>query len=78
MIVKCRKCYGKGIMITKNWGVRTCDICQGKGEFNIPDNKELCPNCNGKCLIHEKIKYTNLYTEKLCEKCAGTGYIDKE
>ena len=55
----------------------SCATCGGKGGFDVPENKELCPECNGRKKVNVP---TGLGIDMAvnCERCFGTGFIDKE
>lgn len=77
MLKKCTICKGKGYFIPEGWSIAfECDACHGKGGFDVPDNKELCPECKGKGKVTVMINH-GLGIENNCEKCLGTGFIDK-
>lgn len=78
MLVQCKKCNGKGrIPLTLNGCAvsSTCSLCRGFGKFNIPDGKKLCPDCEGIGSILTKVAGLPFTLE--CNKCEGTGFIDK-
>lgn len=76
MFKKCKICNGKGFVENKDWGKLFCNICQGKGGFDVPNDKELCPECYGRG--HYTVE-TNCgrNIEQNCLKCSGTGFIEK-
>ena len=77
MLTKCKICNGKGYIVPKGLEIGVlCSACRGKGGFDVPDNKELCPDCNGRGKV---VMMTNLGfgVEVNCERCFGTGLIDK-
>ena len=77
MLTECKVCKGKGYYIPEGWGFGfSCSTCHGKGGFDVPSNKELCPDCNGGGRVSVK---TDLGFEIAvnCERCYGTGFIDK-
>lgn len=78
MLKKCKVCNGKGyVQLQDLGGINvSCDVCHGKGGFDVPDNKELCPKCNGKGKITVPSDI-GLAFECNCETCFGTGFIDK-
>ena len=79
MLKKCKVCEGKGYVIVKGMGFGIgCDVCDGKGGFDVPDNKELCPECNGKGKITVPTDIKGLGMECTCKNCFGTGFIDKK
>lgn len=78
MLVRCKTCEGKGHVFLKGWGINvSCDVCHGKGGFDVPAGKELCPDCKGKGKVTVMIEGTSLGIEVNCENCFGTGFIDK-
>lgn len=81
MLTKCKTCEGKGYVIPEGLGFGIeCSTCHGKGGFDVPENKELCPECGGKgkgCVI-TKIGGAEVGIETNCENCFGTGFIDKK
>lgn len=78
MLVKCKTCEGKGHVFVKELGIRvSCDVCHGKGGFDVPENKELCPECNGRGTIHVPTDM-GVHIACNCEKCFGTGFVDKK
>lgn len=78
MLVKCKTCDGKGHVLVKDFGIHvSCDVCRGKGGFDVPDNKELCPECNGRGTIYV-LADMGVRIECNCENCLGTGFIDKK
>lgn len=77
MFVKCKKCGGRGYLITVGVGMgNICPVCNGKCGFEIPEDKILCPQCLGKTTQTVKMGY-GISFECTCDKCFGTGYIDK-
>lgn len=78
MLTKCKVCNGNGHIRPEGWGIAfECDICRGKGGFDVPDNKELCPECNGKGKV-TVMSPLGFGIENNCENCFGTGFIDKK
>lgn len=79
MLVKCKDCKGKRYIEVKQLGGLkvSCATCGGKGGFDVPENKELCPECNGRKKVNVP---TGLGIDMAvnCERCFGTGFIDKE
>lgn len=81
MLIKCKTCEGKGYAIIKGLGFAVeCDVCHGKGGFDVPENKELCPECNGRGTVYLKTKFgdSEIGNETNCTNCFGTGLIDKK
>lgn len=77
MLTKCKVCNGKGYYIPEGWGIGvSCSACHGKGGFDIPDNKELCPDCNGSGNV-TVMTDLGFGIAVNCERCFGTGFIDK-
>ncbi len=78
MLKKCTVCNGKGYVVVQGIGLGfECDVCHGKGGFDVPDNKELCPTCKGKGKVTVQTDIKGLGMECNCETCLGTGLIDK-
>ena len=78
MLVKCKTCSGKGHVFVEALGINvSCDVCHGKGGFDVPDNKELCPECNGKGKINVPTGM-GFCVESNCKNCFGTGFVDKK
>lgn len=80
MLVKCKKCEGKGHILVSIGGAPLafeCTTCHGKGGFDVPSNKELCPDCDG---AGSRAIQTSLgfAIEESCKTCFGTGFIDKQ
>ena len=77
MLTRCTVCNGQGHVFLKAWGIHVeCSTCHGKGGFDVPDNKELCPECNGSGNI-TVMTDLGFAIESNCENCFGTGFIDK-
>ena len=83
MYVKCTACGGKGYDISNSpagWRLTIrCDVCRGKGGFNIPEDTCLCPKCKGrgtKCVIQGE--WPGRAVEVECEECFGKGYLEQE
>lgn len=83
MYVKCKACDGKGYSIPDGpggWIVKlSCGVCSGNGGFHIPDDKELCPKCNGngkRTVIRGA--WPGVAVEVDCDNCCGEGYVDKK
>ncbi|MCI8397266.1 MAG: hypothetical protein HFJ52_06550 [Clostridia bacterium] len=77
MLKKCKVCNGKGHVFVEGFGINvSCDVCHGKGGFDVPENKELCPECNGKGKV-TVMTDLGFGIECNCENCFGTGFIDK-
>lgn len=78
MLRKCAVCNGKKNILVQPYGIYiTCDVCQGKGGFDVPDNKDLCPDCKGKGKVNKLTSIGFLVIEVNCDRCFGTGLIDK-
>ena len=78
MLVKCKECHGRGFHHINGMGLCfSCKTCKGKGGFDVPDNKELCPECEGAGTIMLPTQL-GFSIESNCEKCYGTGLIDKQ
>ncbi len=77
MFVKCKICDGKGYYVPRGWSISFfCSSCHGIGGFDVPESKELCPKCGESGQITE-ISEFGFGIEIPCEKCSGTGFIDK-
>lgn len=78
MLVQCKKCNGKGRipLVSDEFRLYSrCPVCRGYKKLNIPDNKELCTECNGSGSIPTKV--AGIPTVLDCQKCSGSGLIDK-
>lgn len=77
MLVRCETCKGKGHVFVEGWGITvSCDVCHGKGGFDVPAGKELCPVCKGKRSICVPTPF-GFQVEEGCKNCFSTGFIDK-
>ena len=50
MLMKCKKCNGDGYIMVSIGGsllAISCTTCHGKGGYDVPEGKELCPDCEG-------------------------------
>jgi len=74
MFLECKICNGKGNIENKEWGKISCTVCHGKGGFDIPNDKVLCPECNGNA-HYKVIANRGRELNPNCVKCSGTGYI---
>ena len=79
MYVKCTVCGGKGADISTSpagWRLTIqCNVCCGKGGFDIPDGTHLCLGCKGrgkKCVIQGGWPGRAVHVD--CEFCDGKGY----
>lgn len=78
MLVKCEACNGNGYFQMEGTKVCfECAACKGKGGFDVPDNKELCPKCNGTGSAYVRADF-GVFVECDCKNCFGTGFIDKK
>ena len=78
MLLQCKKCNGKGRIPLNINGCAVysrCSVCRGIGKLNVPDNKKMCPDCEGCGSILTKA--AGLPLTLACKKCEGTGFIDK-
>ena len=79
MLMKCKNCDGTGLVLGRtDFGlgldIKSCNVCYGKGNFDVPENKELCSKCNGKGTIH----VPKIYVELDCKNCFGSGFIENK
>lgn len=77
MLKKCKACNGEGRVFLEGFSINfMCDVCHGKGGFDVPENKELCPECNGKGKV-TVVTGIGFVISNNCMNCFGTGFIDK-
>ncbi len=77
MLRKCLVCNGEGHVFSESLGIAfECDVCHGKRGFDVPNDKDFCPDCKGKGKGTVMIG-PGLGIETNCERCFGTGFIDK-
>ena len=77
-IEKCEACNGNKRILVSPYGLYVeCDVCKAKGYFEVPEDKDLCPDCKGKGKVYKLTNIGFLVIEAICEKCSGTGFVDK-
>ena len=52
--------------------------CKGKGGFDVPEGKEICPECKGSGHVVVKLEGWGICVQQNCKNCYATGFIDKE
>lgn len=73
---KCLMCFHHPGMVPDGpRSMAECPICQGDGYVDVPDGKEICPDCKG-VKGPQLVDIGGLYTEAKCITCDGTGFID--
>ena len=78
MKVKCVQCKGKGYYMLQELGINVeCSVCGGRGSFEVPDGKKLCPDCKGSGRVPMDTGL-GFFIEAICEKCGKTGFVDDE
>ncbi len=79
MLVKCKECNGEGFVFSEElkFGF-TCSACKGKGGFDVPEGKEICPECKGSGHVVVIPEGWGIGIQQNCKNCYATGFVDKE
>lgn len=79
MWVKCKECNGKKEVIVEGANIRvSCFACRGKGGFEVPKGKTICPDCGGSGRVKLPISLAGFRTMQSCKRCRATGFVSKK